>query len=141
MAPTSPGCSAESSATRSWRDGRFAIRLNSPPPGRSRDRSRNALVCVVESPGGGIPLATTQLTSASWDSASRRGQVGALVEFLAEYERQDYPLVVMGDMNAEPDSDGPLAVCGHKTAPVRRLPTRCLALRPEGAAPWTWGSC
>ena len=127
------------SATRSWRDGRFAIRLNSLPPGRSRDRSRNALVCGRVT-GRGNTARDDSAASASWDSASRCGQVGALVEFLANPERQDYPLVVMGDMNAEPDSDRIRLLCGHKTAPVRRLHSTLMpgATPRVGRHAWTW---
>jgi endonuclease/exonuclease/phosphatase family metal-dependent hydrolase len=110
------------------------------PPGRSGDRSRNALVCVVESPDGRIPLATTQLTAAPWDSAARCEQVTALVRFLGGREREDYPCIVMGDMNAEPDSDEIRLLCGHKTAPVREGFVLLDAWRyaPIGATPWTW---
>jgi endonuclease/exonuclease/phosphatase family metal-dependent hydrolase len=110
------------------------------PPGRSGDRSRSALVCVVESPIGRIPVATTQLTPAPWDSAARCEQVRALVAFLAEREHESYPWVVMGDMNAEPDSDEVRLLCGHKTAPVRDGFVLVDAWRyaPRGADPWTW---
>jgi endonuclease/exonuclease/phosphatase family metal-dependent hydrolase len=110
------------------------------PPGRAGDRSRNVLACVCQAPAGGIPLATTQLTSAPWDSASRCEQVRTLVGFLAGSERENYPMVVMGDMNAEPDSDEVRLLCGHKTAPVREGFVLLDAWRyaPSGADPWTW---
>jgi len=110
------------------------------PPGRSGDRSRNALVCAVESPAGRIPLATTQLTSAPWDSAARCEQARALVGFLGERGREDYPVVLLGDMNAEPDSDEIRLLCGHKTAPGRPGFVLLDAWRyaPKWANPWTW---
>jgi endonuclease/exonuclease/phosphatase family metal-dependent hydrolase len=114
-----PGCSAEvgNAILAGWP-------IHEPadlalPPGSSGDRSRNALVCVVDSPAGRIPLATTQLTAAPWDSAARCEQVRTLVRCLARREREDYPWVVMGDMNAEPDSDEIRLLCGHKTAPAQ----------------------
>ena len=110
------------------------------PSGRSGDASRTALLCSVDSPSGRVPLATTQLTSAPWDSATRCDQVRTLVEALAGRTREDYPVVVLGDLNAEPDSDEVRLLCGHKTAPARE---RCVLLdawryAPRGALPWTW---
>jgi endonuclease/exonuclease/phosphatase family metal-dependent hydrolase len=135
-----PGCSADvgHAVLARWAI-RDAVAL-SLPPGSSGDRSRNALVCVVESPDGRIPLATTQLTAAPWDSAARCEQVRALVGFLAGRAREDYPFVMVGDMNAEPDSDEIRLLCGHKTAPVRERFVLLDAWRyaPEGATPWTW---
>jgi Endonuclease/Exonuclease/phosphatase family len=63
------------------------------PPGGSGDRSRTALACVVDSPYGRVPLATTQLTAAPWDSVARCRQVRALVKFLADRQREDYPTI------------------------------------------------
>jgi endonuclease/exonuclease/phosphatase family metal-dependent hydrolase len=98
------------------------------------------LVGVVESPDGRIPVATAQLTSAPWESATRCEQVRALVTLLAEREREAYPVVVLGDMNAEPDSDEIRLLCGHKTAPAREGFVLVDAWRyaPEDAEPWTW---
>jgi endonuclease/exonuclease/phosphatase family metal-dependent hydrolase len=115
-------------------------RLELPLPVAAGDVSRNALSCVVEAPDGGLPVTTTQLSSAPWDSAMRCAQVRALVGFLADREREAYPIVVLGDMNAEPDSDEVRLLCGHKTAPVRERFVLVDAWRyaGEGAVPWTW---
>jgi endonuclease/exonuclease/phosphatase family metal-dependent hydrolase len=110
------------------------------PEGGSGDESRNALACLVETSDGRIPLATTQLTSAPWHSATRCAQVRELVAFLADCEREAYPVVLAGDMNAEPDPDEVWLLCGHKTAPVREgfvLIDAWRYARP-GAVPWTW---
>lgn len=110
------------------------------PEGGAGGGSRNALLCVVESPDGRIPLTTTQLTSAPWDSATRCAQVQTLVEFLADREREAYPALVVGDMNAEPDSDEMRLLCGHKTAPVRKGFVLVDAWRYASAeaVAWTW---
>lgn len=110
------------------------------PAGGSGDGSRTALASTVESPDGRIPVVTTQLTSAPWDSATRCAQVRTLVALLAGLEREDYPVVALGDMNAEPDSDEVRLLCGHKTAPARERFVLVDAWRyaPEGAEPWTW---
>jgi endonuclease/exonuclease/phosphatase family metal-dependent hydrolase len=135
-----PGCSA---AVGNAVLARWPIRDSSEillPPGSSGDASRTAVVAAVDSPDGRIPFATTQLTSAPWDSATRCVQVRALVDRLAEVERGHYPVVVAGDMNAEPDSDEIRLLCGHKTAPAREGFVLIDAWRyaPEGAVPWTW---
>jgi endonuclease/exonuclease/phosphatase family metal-dependent hydrolase len=115
-------------------------RAELPLPGGSADRSRNALWCVVESPEGRIPLLTTQLTSAPSESATRCRQVRALVEFLAGREREPHPIVVTGDLNAEPDSDEVRLLCGHKTAPALEGFVLVDAWRyaARDATPWTW---
>lgn len=110
------------------------------PDGGSGDHSRTALLCVVESPAGGVPFATTQLTPAPWDSAARRAQVRALVDAIVDRAREAYPVVLTGDLNAEPDSDEVRLLCGHKTAPVRAGFVLVDAWRyaSPGAVPWTW---
>jgi endonuclease/exonuclease/phosphatase family metal-dependent hydrolase len=110
------------------------------PPGSSGDGSRTALFATVESPDGRIPVVTTQLTSAPWDSATRCAQVRALVDVIARLEREQYPVVLIGDMNAEPDSDEMRLLCGHKTAPAREGFVLLDAWRyaPTGSNPWTW---
>jgi endonuclease/exonuclease/phosphatase family metal-dependent hydrolase len=40
------------------------------------------------------------------------------VQHLARLPREDYPVVLVGDLNAEPDSDEIRLLCGHKTAPA-----------------------
>lgn len=110
------------------------------PSGGSGDPSRTALLCVIDSPQGRVPVATTQLTSAPWDSATRCDQVRTLVEALATREPEDHPAIVLGDLNAEPDSDEVRLLCGHKTAPTRDRFVLVDAWRYASATavPWTW---
>jgi endonuclease/exonuclease/phosphatase family metal-dependent hydrolase len=109
------------------------------PPGGSGDRSRTALAGVVDSPYGRVPLATTQLTAAPWDSVARCRQVRALVKFLGRRQREDYPTILVGDLNAEPDSDEVRLLCGHKTAPAASRFVLVDAWRyATDAVPWTW---
>jgi endonuclease/exonuclease/phosphatase family metal-dependent hydrolase len=102
--------------------------------------SRTALLALIETPAGRLPFATTQLDSAPWDSALRCKQVRALVEFAAGHDRGEFPLVVAGDMNAEPDSDEIRLLEGHRTSPVRERLVLVDAWRyaEPGAVPWTW---
>jgi endonuclease/exonuclease/phosphatase family metal-dependent hydrolase len=115
----------------------FELRL---PPGESGDEARTAILVVVDAPGGRIPVATTQLTSAPWDSASRRAQVIELAGLLAAHDVHEYPVVLTGDLNAEPDSDEVRLLCGHKTAPARPGFVLVDAWRyaEMDATPWTW---
>jgi endonuclease/exonuclease/phosphatase family metal-dependent hydrolase len=106
----------------------------------SGDHSRNALACVIDSPHGRLPVITTQLTAAPWDSEARCQQVRALSQALTARARADFPPVVLGDLNAEPDSDEVRLLCGHKTAPAAPGLVLVDAWRyaPEDAVPWTW---
>ena len=110
------------------------------PAAGSGDGGRTATIAVVESPDGRIPVASVQLTSAPWDSAARCMQVRALVERLAALDREDHPVVVVGDLNAEPDSDEVRLLCGHKTAPAHEGFVLLDAWRyaPSDAVGWTW---
>jgi endonuclease/exonuclease/phosphatase family metal-dependent hydrolase len=110
------------------------------PPGESGDEARTAILVIVDAPGGRVPFATTQLTSAPWDSASRQAQVRELAGLLAEHDLHDCPVVLTGDLNAEPDSDEVRLLCGHKTRPARPGFMLVDAWRYAGmnAIPWTW---
>jgi endonuclease/exonuclease/phosphatase family metal-dependent hydrolase len=110
------------------------------PAGDSCDEARTAILVVADAPGGRIPFATTQLTAAPWDSATRMAQVRELAGLLAAHDVHDYPVVLTGDLNAEPDSDEVRLLGGHKTPPA--CPGFVLVdawryAEPD-AIPWTW---
>ncbi len=135
-----PGCTAAvgNAILSRWPlDGGFDLSL---PAGSSGDASRTAMARLVRSPDGPLPVATTQLTAAPWDSRVRCAQVRALVERLAALDQSRYPVVLVGDLNAEPDSDEMRMLCGHKTAPAREGFVLVDAWRyaPADALPWTW---
>jgi endonuclease/exonuclease/phosphatase family metal-dependent hydrolase len=135
-----PGCSAEvGNAILSRWPIRVAVEVPLPCAG-SGDRSRNALACVIDSPHGRLPVVVTQLTAAPWDSAARREQVRTLAQLLADSAREDLPPVLLGDLNAEPDSDEVRLLCGHKTAPAAPGLVLVDAWRyaEDEAIPWTW---
>jgi endonuclease/exonuclease/phosphatase family metal-dependent hydrolase len=65
--------------------------------------------------------------------------VRALVTFLAGRRREAYPIILVGDLNAEPDSDEVRLLCGHKTAPAASRFVLVDAWRyAADAVPWTW---
>ena len=75
-----------------------------PVPAGLDDRNI-ALRAVVQGPRGSILLTTTHLIPYPTRSAARDQQVRALVEFVAERQRQPPMIIVAGDFNAPPDSD------------------------------------
>jgi endonuclease/exonuclease/phosphatase family metal-dependent hydrolase len=95
---------------------------------------------VVDAPDSRIPFATTQLTSAPWDSASRMAQVKELAGLLAAHDVHDFPVVLTGDLNAEPDSDEVRLLCGHKTPPAhpRFVLVDAWRYAEVDAIAWTW---
>jgi endonuclease/exonuclease/phosphatase family metal-dependent hydrolase len=86
-----------------------------PAPGIE---GRVAAYARIDAPGGPLPIFTTHLTYVPGGSATRMAQVRRLAEFVAEQEPGAYPPVVMGDLNAEPDSDEIRLLSGLLTEPV-----------------------
>ncbi|WP_181788057.1 endonuclease/exonuclease/phosphatase family protein [Streptomyces phytophilus] len=92
------------------------------PAGEEEPDGQQALYARVAAPGGvTVPFFTTHLISYPHASATRSAQVTALARFV--HERRgggDFPPVVTGDFNAEPDSDEMRLLGGTKTAPPVR---------------------
>jgi endonuclease/exonuclease/phosphatase family metal-dependent hydrolase len=135
-----PGCSAEVGNAILARWPISDVGEVPLPCAGSGDRSRNALSCVIDSPHGRLPVFTTQLTAAPWDSAARCQQVRALAQAVAARACESFPPMVLGDLNAEPDSDEVRLLCGHKTAPAAPGLVLVDAWRYAAveAVPWTW---
>ncbi|WP_433545519.1 endonuclease/exonuclease/phosphatase family protein [Streptomyces sp. CA-294286] len=117
---------------------RASVRL---PADGAVDNGRMALYARVDSPAGPVPVFTTHLNSAVYDSATRCVQVRALSRFVAEHRGAGaFPAVVAGDFNAWPDSDEIRLMGGYKTAPP--VPGQVFVDAWEYAAPqapWaTW---
>ncbi|MFD3512134.1 endonuclease/exonuclease/phosphatase family protein [Streptomyces sp. NPDC058657] len=88
------------------------------PAAGAVDNGRMALYARVDSPFGPVPVFTTHLNSAVYDSAARCAQVRALHRFVAEHRGEGaFPPVVAGDFNAWPDSDEMRLMGGYRTAP------------------------
>ncbi|MEO3841877.1 endonuclease/exonuclease/phosphatase family protein [Streptomyces sp. B22F1] len=92
------------------------------PAGEEEPDGQQALYARVAAPGGvTVPFFTTHLISYPHASATRTAQVSALARFVHERRGDgDFPPVVTGDFNAEPDSDEMRLLCGTKTAPAVR---------------------
>jgi endonuclease/exonuclease/phosphatase family metal-dependent hydrolase len=80
------------------------------------DPSRPALSVTVEAPHGGVPFVTTHL-SVLPGSARRMAQLEWLARHVATLPAEGHPPVVVGDLNAEPDSDEIRRFGGHLTVP------------------------
>ncbi|MEO3848255.1 endonuclease/exonuclease/phosphatase family protein [Streptomyces sp. B8F3] len=112
------------------------------PPGEEGPDGQQALYARVAAPSGvEVPFFTTHLLSHPYASATRCAQVSALARFVHERRGDgDFPPVVTGDFNAEPDSDEMRLLSGTKTAPAVRGQVLYDAWRyaRPGAAGQTW---
>lgn len=113
------------------------------------ESGRTAVGAVVDHPCGLVPIITTHLMSHPAGSAARVQQVEALVHFAHRLEMRcsdlasgepRFPVLVTGDMNAEPSSDELRKLGGLLTAPS--IPGFVLAdswrLAGEDDDGWTW---
>ncbi len=75
-------------------------------PTGARDEGRVALSVTVDAPFGAVSFTTTHLNWKLHDGSSREEQVVALADFvLKRRPRGGFPPIVVGDFNAEPDSN------------------------------------
>jgi endonuclease/exonuclease/phosphatase family metal-dependent hydrolase len=110
------------------------------PADPAAEDGRTVLFARIQTPTGPVPFFTTQLTSTIGQSLARCRQVAALCRFVATHTGPEFPPVVTGDLNAEPDADEIRLLGGHKTAPV--VPGLVLVDAWSYADPpapgWTW---
>ncbi|WP_103501139.1 MULTISPECIES: endonuclease/exonuclease/phosphatase family protein [unclassified Streptomyces] len=104
---------------------------------------RVALYTLIDAGAARVPLLTTHLHAVPTGSAVRVAQVSELARFIAEVRgRGDFPAVVTGDFNAEPDSDELRLFGGVKTAPV--VPHQAMVdvwRHADPGQPWaTWSA-
>jgi endonuclease/exonuclease/phosphatase family metal-dependent hydrolase len=91
------------------------------PVGEHADEHRTALLVEVDAPPGRVCVATTHLNFL-WDhSHVRQLQVEAICRWLADRRAPDVPLVLTGDLNAEPISDEVRMLTGRAAVPVLGL--------------------
>jgi endonuclease/exonuclease/phosphatase family metal-dependent hydrolase len=86
----------------------FAAAESFPLPCEPEDETRGLLHCMVESPWGKIPVFVTHLSWQLHLSDVRQQQVAFIaskVKALAPTGDSLFPPILMGDFNAEPDSD------------------------------------
>jgi len=92
-------------------------------PGRDGERAvRSLLVAELAHPSGPQTVGVTHLAWQYDRSALRQEQLAAVVEVLAERHRPDgRPVVLLGDLNAEPSSDEVRRLTGRAPAFVDGL--------------------
>lgn len=91
------------------------------PPGDHHPEYRTALLVEVATPAGPVAVATTHLNFL-WDhSRVRQQQVTAICQWLADERTVDAPVVLTGDMNADPMSDEMRMLTGRAAVPVHGL--------------------
>lgn len=100
---------------------------------------RTSLAARVEAPFGTVPVLCTHLAAHPAASAERCDQVRTVVSHLADFGRSEFPPVIGGDLNAEPDSDEVRLLGGYKTAPaVAGLFLYDAWRYADGDLGWTW---
>lgn len=88
------------------------------PAGDHHDEYRTALLVEVAAPAGHVVVATTHLNF-RWDHGHvRQLQVDAICRWLAEARTPDAPVVLTGDLNAEPVADEIRMLTGRAAVPV-----------------------
>ena len=85
-------------------------------PGKVDGDARSALLCDVASPHGTLLFFNTHLDWGNARDEIRAGQVTALSEFVqAQRARSGFPPIIVGDFNAEPESDEVRRLTGRRT--------------------------
>jgi len=90
-------------------------------PVDERDEGRNALLAIIDSPTGPIAVATTHLNFLWHHSHIRQAQVQQVCRWLAEQRPADTPVVLTGDLNADPMSDEVRMLTGRAASPAPHL--------------------
>lgn len=90
-------------------------------PVDQRDEGRNALLAVIDAPTGPIVIATTHLNFLWHHSHVRQVQVQQVCRWLADFRPADTPVILTGDLNADPMSDEVRMLTGRAASPVPHL--------------------
>lgn len=103
---------------------RHPIRLTATlplDPADQRDEGRIALLAVIDTPTGPVAVATTHLNFLWHHSHVRQVQVHRICTWLAEQRPVDTPVVLTGDLNADPMSDEVRMLTGRAASPAPHL--------------------
>jgi endonuclease/exonuclease/phosphatase family metal-dependent hydrolase len=79
---------------------------------------RLAVLAEVEGPRGPIQVFCAHLSWRADHSGVRQEQVSAICAFVRESRPRTFPAVLLGDLNADPDSDEIRALTGQRAVPV-----------------------
>lgn len=102
--------------------------------------SRTVLAARIAAPDDELPILCTHLSADPAGSAERCDQVRAVVDLAVAFGRGDFPQVVAGDLNAEPDSDEVRLLGGTRTAPHAEgfILLDAWIFAADGDPGWTW---
>lgn len=112
-------------------DRREVRRLPREGAGVADDEGEERLVVLAEvvGPRGPIQVFCAHLSWRADHSGIRQEQVGAICGFVRESRPRSFPAVLLGDLNADPDSDELRILTGARAAPVPGVMFRDV---------WTW---
>jgi endonuclease/exonuclease/phosphatase family metal-dependent hydrolase len=82
---------------------------------------RCAVHAIVEAPFASIPTVTAHLTWQRNNSKGRRNQVDAILELIDKISHSEWPPILGGDFNADPDSDEIRMITGKSVDSHERL--------------------
>jgi len=115
-----------------WPIGRREVRrLPREGAGTADDEGEERLVVLaeVEGPRGPIQVFCAHLSWRGDHSGVRQEQVAAICGFVRECRPRSFPAVLLGDLNADPDSDELRTLTGQRAVPVPGVMFRDT---------WTW---
>ena len=85
------------------------------------EENRVAIYAEIDGPRGQLPVFCTHLNWKQHHSHIRQRQVGDLARFVAKNHAGNYPPIVCGDFNADPQSDEIHMMTGQTNCPVEGL--------------------
>jgi endonuclease/exonuclease/phosphatase family metal-dependent hydrolase len=126
-----------------WPIGRRDVRrLPREGAGTADDEGEERLVVLaeVEGPRGPIQVFCAHLSWRGDHSGVRQEQVAAICGFVRECRPRSFPAVLLGDLNADPDSDELRALTGQRAVPVPGVMFRdtwAWSGNPDRGATWS----
>ena len=107
-----------------------------PLPAEQDDERRSVLYALCDVPGGPVPVFVTHFSWKLHQSAIRQRQILAVADWVADKAKvgKCFPPIVMGDFNAEPDSDEMRFMRGLTTIEGRSVYfADCFAIAGDGS--------
>ena len=119
-----------------WPIGRHEVRTlpregRGRPAGRRRGRGTARVLAEVDGPRGPIQIYCAHLSWRGDHSGVRQEQAAAICAFVRENRPRTFPAVLLGDLNADPDSDELRLLTGQRRG--ARCPAWCSATRGRGS--------
>ena len=120
-----------------WPIARCEIRALPAPP--ELEELRNVVGAEIDGPRGRIWVYTTHVNWRFDQSDVRQEQSREIARFVAEATGGEYPPILLGDLNAPPDSDEVRMLTGRAAVPVPGLVFHdAWEVRGDGGPGFTW---